>query len=190
MEMRDRFTYVYDNKIWGDSSGGGSDLSLLGDMVQWLNDYIVTNGIESVLDFGCGMNGLGEHIVVPQYIGTDIVPSVVEYCNKHYPLDIRLSDGMPTIEADLLLVKDVLMHWRVSEINEFMRYVRTRYKHIVLVNSCGQVEPNPNPATDPHLYAMGLSYRFEPLSTYEPIHVMTLSKNPNDPKEVLLIKNI
>lgn len=185
--MKERFEYVYDNKVWGDSSGGGSNLLLLGDMLHWLNGYIEQNNIDTLLDFGCGMNGLGQHIAVKNYIGTDVVESVVKYCNENYELDIRQSDGLPTIKADLLLVKDVLMHWRVNEINEFIQHAKTRYKHIVLINSCNQSEPNPNPETDPHLYAMGLSYRFSPLANYEPKLIMILDKNPNDKKEVLLI---
>jgi hypothetical protein len=186
--MRQRFEYVYNNKIWGDSSGGGSDMAVLGSFVEWLNGFIKHENVETLLDFGCGMNGLGEHIVVPNYIGTDVVPSVVKYCKENYQLDIRLSNGLPIIKADVLLVKDVLMHWNVEEINKFLQHATKRYKHIVLVNCCNQTEDNPK-LTNNHLSAMGLSYSFSPLRDYSPRLVMYLDKNKNDIKEVLLITN-
>lgn len=187
MDMRERFTYVYDNNVWG-GSGGGSDMKLMQPLADWLNGYIAEQGITKMLDFGCGMSGFGQKIMIDKYIGVDVVRSVVEHCAEQFPdLDIRLSMGMPNIKADLILVKDVLIHWNVAEVNEFLQYVKTRYKHIVLVNSNGQTEDNPTWNVPEHLQARALSYNFEPLSLYSPKLVMLIDGNPNDIKEVILI---
>lgn len=188
-EMKQNFSYVYENDIWG-GSGGGSDYSLLGDFFAWLNAFIKEKKIKSVLDYGCGLNPIGQVLSVENYTGVDIVDSVVKHCNQNYPnLNIKVNEGHPVDDADMLIVKDVLMHWEVEYINSFLKYSITKYKYVLIVNSCLQSVDNPTQNIKPHLYAMGLSYKFEPLKNFNPQLIMRIEKNPNDPKEVLLIEN-
>jgi hypothetical protein len=42
--------------------------------------------------------------------------------------------------ADLLILKDVIQHWKTQEIYEFLDYITTskKFKHILIVNCCNQ----------------------------------------------------
>lgn len=189
MNMKERFTYVYDNNVWG-GSGGGSNPQFLGPYFNWLNKFIKEKKIKTVLDYGCGMSG-GEGIDCPMYYGYDVVESVVEYCTRKSGSRTRkyFTSSIPTFNADLIIIKDVLMHWSYDEIELFLKDHASRFKYVVLVNSCQQTEDYQKCSETPHLQATPLSYKYKPLSNYNPELIMTLNVNPNDPKEVLLITN-
>jgi hypothetical protein len=189
MNMKDRFTYVYDNDVWG-GSGGGSNPQFLGPYFDWLNKFIKEKKIKTVLDYGCGMSG-GEGIVCPMYYGYDVVESVIEYCMRKSGSRTRkyFTSSVPTFNADLIIIKDVLMHWSYSEIELFLKEHASRFKYVVLVNSCQQTEDYQKCSETPHLSATPLNHKFLPLSKYSPELIMTLDINPLDPKEVLLITN-
>jgi hypothetical protein len=190
--MKDRFTYVYDNDIWG-GSGGGSSVQYLGPYIDWLNKFIKDNNIKSVGDYGCGISGFGTSLQKVMYYGVDIVEWVIDYCDLNFSSLQRdyfvIDEPNLTPVCELLIVKDVFMHWQTSEIVTFLDSVIEKHKHIVVVNSIGQTKDNEDYETPHHLYARGLSYKFQPLSKYNPELIMELNVNKNDPKEVLLITN-
>lgn len=191
MNMKERFTYVYDNNVWG-GSGGGSDPAYLGEYFKWLNQFIKEKKIKTVLDYGCGLSGSGQLLHVPMYYGVDVVESVVKHCRINYSSPTRhyfgANEPFPN-NIDLLIVKDVLMHWSYDEIEKFISSFCKYHKYVVLVNSCQQTEDYQKCSKTPHLQATPLSYKYKPLSNYNPELIMTLNVNPNDPKEVLLITN-
>lgn len=193
MNMKERFTYVYDNDVWG-GSGGGSNPQFLGEYFKWLNLFINQKRVQKVLDFGCGLSGSGQLLHVPMYYGMDAVDSVIEHCRINYSSPTRkyfVGTLPPTelaMDVDMIIVKDVLMHWSYEEIEAFLNGLWT-FKYIVLVNSCQQTEDYQKCSENPHLQATPLSHKFLPLAKYSPELIMTLNVNPNDPKEVLLITN-
>lgn len=191
MNMKERFTYVYDNDVWG-GSGGGSNPQFLGPYFNWLNKFIKERKIKTVLDYGCGMSG-GEGIDCPMYYGYDIVESVINNCKTKFASPRRryrlIDDNFIMPATDFLIIKDVLMHWSYDEIESFLNESVQYHKYIVLVNSCQQTEDYQKCSETPHLQATPLSYKYKPLSNYNPELIMTLDINKNDPKEVLLITN-
>lgn len=191
MDMKERFTYVYDNNVWG-GSGGGSNPQFLGPYFNWLNKFIKEKKIKTVLDYGCGLSGSGQLLNGVMYYGYDIVDSVVKDCQLKYSSPTRKYIGPgQTIPSniELLIVKDVLMHWSYKEIENFIETFCKDHKYVALVNSCQQTEDYQKCSETPHLQATPLSYKYKPLSNYNPELIMTLDINKNDPKEVLLITN-
>jgi hypothetical protein len=61
--MESIFTYIYENKIWGGTSGDGSTIEYnISDYIPFLKNFIIDNNIKTVVDIGCGDFQCGEQI--------------------------------------------------------------------------------------------------------------------------------
>lgn len=116
------FTRAYANQTWGNGqscSGEGSSEKATVSIRACLPAVWKTYGVRSVLDLPCGdfcwmklvdLNGI-------QYIGADLVASLVEHNRKAYGLDFRhldlLSSELP--QADLVLCRDCLGHLSLAD---------------------------------------------------------------------------
>lgn len=193
MSFKERFTYVYENKVWGEGSGGGSNIENNGQYVELLQNFLKENEIKSVVDFGCGDWQISQHIdwTGINYTGIDCVDSVVisnieRFLSNH--VTFFVSTNTRKLKADLLIIKDVLQHWTDEEIVSFLEDNKSRFKYILITNSTRtdhwQHESQKDIITRP------ISRLDYPLSNYECELVTRLTENPHDPKEVLLINNM
>jgi SAM-dependent methyltransferase len=97
--------------------------------------------IKTVLDIGCGdwqhsclIDWTGIH-----YTGVDVVPHVVERNRAAHSapnVTFMLADGRTVpLDADLLIIKDVVQHWTTEEIIQFLdRMKRSRLRFALLAN--------------------------------------------------------
>ena len=122
------FNQVYENKVWGVRSGGGSRPEVVSEYVQFLQTFLKKNKIRSVVDFGCGYWEFNELINWngAKYIGLDVVEKVIEDNRKNHSAPNRIFEVFnprnPKIpKCDLILIKDVFIHWRNAEILEFFK---------------------------------------------------------------------
>ena len=88
--MKEEFTYIYDNEKWGKNkgSGEGSRPKFNQEYIPFLEDFLKTNNIKSVIDFGCGDWQFSRYIdwgdkpfsTMPKidYLGLDVVDSVID----------------------------------------------------------------------------------------------------------------
>lgn len=193
--FKQRFTYVYDNKIWGDGSGGGSCKEFLAPYIKFVNQFVKENNIKTILDFGCGVSDfpLCINLEGANYIGVDVVESVITHNLEKYKsenIDYKLINDVSDIEninADLVLIKDVFQHWHYKEIESFLKKYSKKFKYILSTNRNNQFEDYQYYRLDPHLYAIGLNYKLKPLSLFNPELVLNLTENKHDIKEVILI---
>jgi SAM-dependent methyltransferase len=140
------FTNIYKNKVWGVNeqgegfSGSGSTLQETTIYRSFLQNFLKTYNIRSVVDVGCGDWTFSKTIDWKgiDYIGIDVVKSVIDKNTALFKTptvnfihaDI-LSTDLPA--ADLLICKDVLQHLPNGEIARFIKRLG-KFKHCLLTN--------------------------------------------------------
>jgi len=184
--MENIFTYVYEQKIWGDnyndeysgSSGDGSFIEInKNTYIPFLKNFIVNHNIKNIVDLGSGDFKCGKLIYDDLdilYTGYDAYKKIIDYNSKQYSLPkysfIHLdfyNKKESIIKGDLCILKDVIQHWKVEEIYTFLDYLveNKLFKYILICNCCNQKEDNPN-----NYYRFTpLSHNFFPLKKYNPV---------------------
>lgn len=176
------------------SSGSGSDVEYnISTYVPLVKNIIRKLDIKSVNDMGCGDFRCGDLIYDEfdiSYYGYDVYKKVVDYNNHTYKRKNRYSFNMDPgnqlvyhkytfrhldfctykteiRKADLIILKDVLQHWRLHDIYDFLDYICAHKiaKYILICNCCNQTCDN----TDiPAGSCRGLSAKYYPLKKYSP----------------------
>ena len=99
----------------GGTSGPGSRGLLAAYKAGFLNEFVRDNGVESVVELGCGDGHQLAMLDAERYLGVDVSPRAVALCrerfaddpSKHFAL---LADYDPTPTHDLALSLDVVFH--------------------------------------------------------------------------------
>jgi hypothetical protein len=117
---REVFTEIHRRNIWGyqeTASGGGSTLHYTKKMREALPELIGDLNVRTLLDLPCGdFHWMSEvNLPITHYIGSDIVPGMVENARNRYGRsepEFRILDLCKDVlpQADLLLCRDCLMH--------------------------------------------------------------------------------
>jgi SAM-dependent methyltransferase len=142
--LQERFTAIYADNVWGYGSGEGSLPVNTEGYICFLQEFMNDHGIQSVVDLGCG-DWQFSHLINwggIQYKGFDVVQSVIDRNRAHYAKPNISFDLSPTNladlpKADLLIVKDVLQHWRDERIAEFLPSLK-RYPFALITNCTGR----------------------------------------------------
>lgn len=158
--LREAFRAIYRERLWGggdisESSGSGSGNEWTADYVQAISRLIKENGVELVVDLGCGDFRVGAEIVRLtdiQYVGVDIVPEVIEHHRRAHSasrvrfecLDIT-TDELPP--APLCLVRQVFQHLSNAEIQAALQNLRRTYKWIIVTEH----QPSEYRLTNPNI---------------------------------------
>lgn len=141
------FTTIYDNAAWGINdeglgfSGGGSLLKNTRIYIRFLEHFIRTHDVKTIVDAGCGdwefsrsVNWQGA-----RYYGYDVVASVIERNIARYASDKIvfvhanfLTEELPS--ADLLICKHVLQHLPNDDIMLFLKQIR-KFKYCLITNA-------------------------------------------------------
>ncbi|MDY0002497.1 MAG: methyltransferase [Polyangia bacterium] len=171
------FTRIYEKAHWGTnaegkgSSGTGSSLQSTVAYRAFLQRFLKTNRIRSVVDAGCGdwefskaMDWTGI-----SYKGYDIVRSVVEENKKRYAapgIEFFTADIVKAAlpPADLLLCKEVLQHLPNAYVRTFLGQL-PKYRFALITND---VDPKTRSAPNHDIQVGG--YRHIDLSA-APFHV-------------------
>jgi len=144
--LADVFEGIYQHKTWGTNeqgeghSGVGSKYINCIDFISYLDKFLKTHNISSVVDAGCGDWQYAKNINWDgiNYLGIDIAPSVINKNVINYSKEnISFLSGnfidMDLPAADLLLVKDVLMHLSFKNIQKAIRLF-PKFKYVICVN--------------------------------------------------------
>jgi len=134
------FTRLYEEGGWGEQLPG-STLESTRPYRAFIEQFIIENGVRSVLDAGCGMAPFTRAIdwKGARYVGIDAVPAVVQTNRSRFP-EVEFHEGdARRLDAwagfDLLLVKDVLQHWSLENIRVFLEQpALASFKHVLIVN--------------------------------------------------------
>jgi SAM-dependent methyltransferase len=143
---RKMFETAYDRHWWGrdeagkGTSGAGSTLEATRLYRVFLQDFLAAHRIRSVVDAGCGDWEFSQAIdwAGIDYLGVDIVPGVIAANQARFGRpNVRFAVAdiarEPLPPADLLIVKDVLMHLSDADITRFLVQL-PRYRHVLIVN--------------------------------------------------------
>ena len=148
--MKRNFEYIYAHNVWGQGSGEGSLPIHVRPYVSFLQKFLHTRKITSVVDFGCGDWQFSKLVDWGgiSYRGYDIVPSVISANTAHHatPLISFHETDAPPCElpsADLLIVKDVFQHWSDETIFAFLP-VMNRFRYCLVTNCVNPAGPTAN----------------------------------------------
>jgi hypothetical protein len=149
--LTNTFNRIYAEGTWGKdvagkgTSGTGSTLEITREYRAYVEDFIRTHNVKSVVDAGSGDWTFSSAIDWngASYLGVDIASDVIATVRTKYEKgNIRfqvgdITDDLPA--ADLLISKDVLQHLSNELVQDFVRHnLRTgKYKWAILTNDRG-----------------------------------------------------
>ena len=155
-QLTNTFNRIYAEGTWGKdvagrgTSGSGSTLEITREYRAYLEHFMRTHRVRSVVDAGCGDWSFSSTIDWgdASYLGVDIASDVIAAVrNKHETGKIRFQVGDITEElpaADLLISKDVLQHVSNRLVHRFIRnnLRKGKYKWVILTNDRGSHNPD------------------------------------------------
>lgn len=113
----------------GDNSGYGSYGRLAQFKADVINHFVITNGIKTMIEFGCGDGHQLTLAKYPCYSGYDISPDAIALCRKLFVDDplksFYLMDEYKGETVDLSLSLDVIYH--LVEEDVFEAYMKTLF---------------------------------------------------------------
>lgn len=117
-DLKAVFEFIYERKVWGEGSGGGSDLRNVVLYIACLQALMDRHDVRSIIDIGCGDWRFSRYLNFDgrDYLGLDVVSSVIASNASTYGTsnikferaDISEVDDLPA--CDLIICKDVLQH--------------------------------------------------------------------------------
>ena len=154
---KDVMEQIYEMKLWGGAefdfySGNGShDRELVNPYIAVVTSFLKSfKEVLIVCDLGCGDFNVGKALVqyARQYVGVDIVGSLIEHHKSNfkednlefYCLDIAVDD-LPY--GDCALVRQVLQHLSNAEVQQVLHKL-TDFKYVILTEHVleGDFVPN------------------------------------------------
>ncbi len=128
----DTINFKSSEKYWVEryKKGGNSGCGSYGELAQYkadvLNNFVATNSINTIIEYGCGDGNQLTLAKYPHYIGFDISPDAVALCKKIFNNDptksFYLMSEYKEQSADLTLSLDVIYH--LVEDDVFENYIR------------------------------------------------------------------
>lgn len=139
------FTEIYDKNLWGwKGSGIGAMKQYSMPFIEYLQNFINSNNITSIVDIGCGDWEMMKYVNIPSninYIGVDIVDKIIENNKKHYAKENISFEKIDNIKelskynGDLLIIKDVMQHWDTITIWYSIGHIISNFKYALIVNN-------------------------------------------------------
>lgn len=130
----------------GGNSGAGSYSNLAEHKAEVINAFVAEQGIQSVMEFGCGDGNQLKLGVYPNYIGLDVSPTIIRHCMKLFEGDKTKSffvydsrafqDNHKFFHAEMSMSLDVLYHLIEEEVfSNYMRHLFNSAEKYVLIYS-------------------------------------------------------
>jgi SAM-dependent methyltransferase len=135
----------------GGTSGPGSYGTLASGKAEFLNDFVKSRSIESVIEFGCGDGNQLSLASYPRYVGLDVSRTAIKMCMHRFAGDRGKSfflydsscfaDNAKLFRADLTLSLDVVYH--LIEDAVFEAYMRQLFdsaaRYVVVYSTNGDI---------------------------------------------------
>ena len=144
--MEEKFTDIYNKKIWGSRDGkgiSGTGSSISPDTkwyIELLNKHIIETDSNKICDLGCGDWEFSKTIDWSglEYTGIDCVKSVIDNNNKLYSTEkisfIHQEAKSIPKGYDLVILKDVIQHWNDEDIKDIIPEILKNNKYVFLCN--------------------------------------------------------
>ena len=140
------FTYIYENKIWGDGSfrhplsGGGSNPDNAKPYVDFVKQIILDHKIDSVLDVGHGDWAMWRDYQFDgiQYTGVDVAAGISKSMTEKYgdknKSFIQIDKETLLGDAELLICKDVMQHLSLTDVDSILLQT-AKFPYLILCNA-------------------------------------------------------
>lgn len=140
----------------GGNSGAGSYNRLAEFKAEVINTFVVSNKIDSVIEFGCGDGNQLKYFHFKNYIGIDVSETIISQCQILYKSDSDkafMTVGEYSNEkADLTMSLDVIYHLVEDSIyNEYMNRLFSASTNYVLIYSSNE-DDHVNNDKYPHVH--------------------------------------
>lgn len=189
MDAKQRFERIHDENDWKDSesvSGPGSNEEQTKEVIRILEQVITSYSPKTIVDIPCGdfawMQKVGMDGI--QYIGGDIVPSLIEANQQRYGTESRtfqeidlIQDALPS--GDILLVRDCLVHLNTEQIKSVIRGVKKSSIHYLLTTTFTGKYVNHDIHTGDW---RPLNLQLSPFNFPEPVEIFNENNTENDGK--------
>jgi len=148
----DEFTKIYNTNYWIKGSGTGSFIENTIEYNNYIVDFINNNNIKIITDIGCG-DWQSSYLIYNKfnnidYLGLDCVHSVIEKNKNIHPkynffeLDILCNIDLIR-DSDVYIIKDVLQHWKLKDIYDFLdKLITKKFNYIIITNNGNQTRDN------------------------------------------------
>ena len=191
--MEEVFSRIYRDDEW-EGSGPGSSAETSCEYRYFLETFLRTNRIRSVLDVGCGDWRFSRYVPWEglDYVGMEVVPAVVEANRRRYGCDnVRFvcadARSVELPPADLLIMKDVLQHWSNAEVAGFLPRLGA-YPFALVTNTTNRVDANRDCETGGYRYLDLTRPPFKVVATVVLRYTANVPGRHPDEKSVLLLR--
>ena len=158
MGFRSSAQYWERNYARGRTSGPGSYHALAEAKAAFLNDFVRTRQVRSVIEFGCGDGHQLSLADYPRYSGLDVSRSAIQLCERRFAGDPTKSfflydgacfaDRAGLFTADLAISLDVIYHLTEDAVYEaYMSHLFAAAARFVIVYATNREIPG----TAPHV---------------------------------------
>jgi cyclopropane fatty-acyl-phospholipid synthase-like methyltransferase len=138
----------------GGTSGAGSYNALANFKAEVINEFIKSNKIQTIIEFGCGDGNQLSLAEYPNYTGFDVSRTAIQLCKKRFKNDTSknfflITEYHESHKAELVLSLDVIYH--LIEDNVFKDYIThlfrasTNYVIIYACNFDGEIDHHERP---------------------------------------------
>jgi hypothetical protein len=132
------FSEIYDTNFWTNGSGPGSHKNNTIEYREILQEYFDDKRFKTYTDLGCGDWQIMKLINIPDnkiYKGYDIAKTVIDTNNLDYKkenISFYHINNIDLIEsADLLIIKDVMIHWTNERVLYFINNILPKFKYAI-----------------------------------------------------------
>jgi SAM-dependent methyltransferase len=183
--FRDSSTYWEKRYQKGQTSGVGSYGRLAEFKAAVLNDFVERNGVQSVIEFGCGDGTQLALAKYPGYIGVDVAQGSIAICEQRFADDTTksfyLTSKLPAHlgQFDLALSLDVIYHLVEDAVfDAYMRSLFARASRFIIIYSSNKIEPSGVPHVRHRLFTQWIE---EHAPRWQQVRYIP-NKYPHDPK--------
>ena len=123
----------WDNRYKNNGNSGNGSYGLLAEFkAEIINNFIHENNIHNIIELGCGDGNQCSLFKIDNYLGLDISPSVIHYCNNKfqnnskYNFKIYNNNYLNKEMYELSLSLDVI--YLILHDNEYKKYMEDLFK--------------------------------------------------------------
>lgn len=135
------FARIYSENEWGYGSGVGSLPINNVEYMRFLQSFIRSNNVRSILDYGCGDWQFSRFVDWngATYIGVDVVAAVVQrnrelFGRENISFEILGSGKALPKDVDLIICKDVFQHLPNGVVAECVQELKSCARFVLITN--------------------------------------------------------
>lgn len=133
------FDNIYKTKAWqlakdDPLSGPGSNPIYCRPFINFFWQFVKEHSVVDIVDYGCGDTAMwGTNIFESNYLGIDVSVTALNIAKSMQP-KAQFTTDTEIPNTDLILIKNVMIHWYDEEINEWITNIKGKFKFLMIVD--------------------------------------------------------